>query len=268
MLVARIIRSILQRPFPLGDLVDDCQKFIDNPPMPGNVTQSMANVVGYSGVSLLEYWRRNFIEDLKAVANESTWRLQRAKLLEIMFREETWSAVHKVAGEIEDIRVWGHVVQGVFPGDKQEHWSAYLFQRWLLAILTSTGLEVLGRKSFRLGKDEEMLKELFFSIETDVRAMEFGFQRIILKTKDEKDLEWIEAVEEEIVGPLLQEHRVLLTVIKEAATRGPVASKVFGDIADEYERLNKKRDQVGQAIKSNDFSSLLEPTANDSAATA
>jgi len=102
---------------------------------------------------------------------------------------------------------------------------------------------------------------MFFHVQSDAKKVDFGLQQLMLKTTENSDLEWLEAVAQEIVGPFLHDHSVLSTVIKETAIRGPSPSQSFQIIAEQYDRLNKRRDRIAQAITTGDFSCFEEDSA-------
>ncbi|WP_396216192.1 hypothetical protein [Gemmatimonas sp.] len=142
------LKSAFQRALSEGDLLRVIEHRIKTPPMPQDWLDAAASIRAKAdGGSLLELWRERFRGEIKRIAEEPTWALQRAKLLERVMETYTWTALQAAIGDATHEAAWlGHVREG-FPAMatlSPERCQQMITQQVLLAACTEACLVELG----------------------------------------------------------------------------------------------------------------------------
>lgn len=134
-----IFKRLFKRPLTSTDLHRLAGHNMMKPPLPKVMYEAAAGIVGKSGVSLLDYWRKVFSMQLDEIAAQKTWQGQRARLLKLILTEQGWCDVFASTSDIEAAGVWEHLVSEVelFTTAPKELWKALLLQRYIIALLSA-----------------------------------------------------------------------------------------------------------------------------------
>src|SRR4051794_26554985 len=99
-------KALFHRPLTYNDLLQDAGKLITSPPLPADWKRLAAGLVGKNGTSLLDYWRDHFKSQLKMIAEEATWQMQKSRLLKLSMMERSWRAAYVVSRNAKHVASW------------------------------------------------------------------------------------------------------------------------------------------------------------------
>jgi hypothetical protein len=214
------LKTLFKHSLSLADLHKLAAKNLAHPPLPKELYDASASLVGKKGISLLDYWRTGFSTLIDEIASEKTWELQRAKLLGTILTEQGWSAATVASRETKFTDAWSHMVENVdhFKNSPKDVWPSLLFQRYIVALLTVACLIELGAKAFQLDDLKQNELGLHGEIEKEIRLLDVQFSNQMLLSAEnfEDDLaETICAMKEDVINPLIKEQFDLLSVMRE-----------------------------------------------------
>jgi hypothetical protein len=250
--LTRIVKAFLRRPFTYRELVDAAGPLLATPPLPQELHDFMATLVGQSGESLLGYWRRDFQGVLEQIASEPSWGRQRAKLLRILVAQTSYQSLHTAIKDVRHVEAWAGYIAGhpVFAKLQKSdpQWSFLFEQLWLISLLHDACLVEIGETLY--GIDDRKLTEL--NALREYRKM-LQSQRIKLMDKfismsDDGDADTAETVAElydQFMGPVVSGETELLHRMTEEI----VNSKLDGHrAAQDLERLENERVALADAL--------------------
>ena len=154
--IAIFFRKMLRQPMPIELLVEFSSQWLAAPPIPKEVQNHYHTAATDDGTTLLAIWREEFVKNLKEIAGEPAWTLQKKLLLRHLVRESDWVAIFESVNKNDSISSWGDFVAGVdmFESieDKERYYYARLQQRYLLALPTIGALGVIGMTAYGLNE--------------------------------------------------------------------------------------------------------------------
>lgn len=246
-------KALFHRPLTYNELLKDADKIITSPPLPADWKRLAAGWVGRSGISLLNYWRDFSKLQLKMVADEATWQMQKSRLLKLIMMERTWRAAYVASQGAKHVAAWSFMCNDAdWAKDANEkNLHLLLTQRWLMAVLSDSCLITVGMKSYSLDKTKDTELELHYLLQKEVKSLDVGMMEAILDSVDEyrdEDAHQIAAFKDDHLAPLIREQYTLLAQLEDDVANSTV------DIARFSSQLNavkQKQAELAALVSSN-----------------
>ncbi|MGO7755295.1 hypothetical protein ACC817_08255 [Rhizobium ruizarguesonis] len=215
-----ILKRLLKRPFSSADLLGLAAHNISKPPLPPQMYEAAAGMVGKRGVSLLDHWREGFSVQLGEVAAQPTWQLQRSKLLRLVLVENGWCDVFACTNGIETLDTWVHLVADLdyFKAFPKDTWKSLLLQRHVTALLSAACLMEVGHKVYALTKLKEIELKLHSEYYREILKLDFSINQMVVALVDEEQDEQafrLADAKDEVINPLIDDQYKLLALIAE-----------------------------------------------------
>ncbi|MGO7308736.1 hypothetical protein ACCS91_33315 [Rhizobium ruizarguesonis] len=215
-----IIKRLLKRPFASVDLHRLAGHNMTKPPLPKPMFEAAAGLVGKSGVSLLDYWRKAFAIQLDEISLQKTWQGQRAKILKLIINERRWRDVYASTNDIEASSIWGHLVSEVelFTAVPKEHWQGLLLQRYIMALLSAACLEELAAKIYAFNSIKKLELNMHSEYYREILRLDLQVNKMIHEMVDAYDddgaLELAD-MKDDVINPLIADQYKLLALVEE-----------------------------------------------------
>lgn len=210
-----VLKSLFKTPLTSRDALGLLANLIASPPLPKEMYEAAAGLVGKNGTSLLDFWRSGFKDQLTEITSERTWALQRSRLLRSVLVETGWRALFTSAKEQKHVEAWAHLVDSnnYFSSFPKSSWSSILAQRHLMAILSGACFLHLGTKAYRVDNAKALELDLYLEYYKEILLLDLRVQGMALAAVDQyEDAEAsrIAEIKDEVINPLLSEqYRVL-----------------------------------------------------------
>jgi len=246
-------KALLHRPMMYGELLKKADNIITSPPLPADWKRLVAGMVGKNGISLLDYWRDYCKSQLKMIANEATWQMQKSRLLKLVMMERTWRAAYVASQGAKHVASWSFMCEDVdWAKDANEtNMHSLLTQRWLVAVLSDSCLIAVGMKLYKLGKAKDDELELQYLLHKEVKSLDVGVMEALLDAVDEyrdDDAHLIAAFKDDHLAPLIREQYTLLAQLEDDVANSTI------DVA----WFSSQLDAVKQ--KQRELANLISPT--------
>jgi len=245
-------KSLFRRPLTHADLLRETERLISNPPLPQEWKTTVVEVVGRSGVNLLDYWRDHFKSQLRTISSEETWSLQRARLLKLVMTELSWRAAHTVAQNAKSVDSWSHLLNDVewTKGAAKEQWTGLLLQRWLMAILSEACLRTTGRRAYALDQTKEVELNLYYEFDRDIESLDVNLLDLmnsaVVEYRDD-DAHFIAGFKDDVVNPMMREQYGILALMEDDIANGDVNIE---SMRAQIRSLNEKKTRLAEQLRS------------------
>ncbi|NEK17516.1 hypothetical protein [Rhizobium leguminosarum] len=232
-----ILKRLLKRPLTSADLHRLAGHNMMKPPLPKAMFEAAASLVGKSGVSLLDYWRKAFSIQLDEIAAQKTWQGQRARLLKLVLTEQGWCDVFASTNDIEAPGVWGHLVSEVelFTAFSKEHWKGILLQRYIIALLSAACLEELAAKIYAFSRIKKLELDLHSEYYREILKLDLQINMMIdemVDAYDDEEALELAGVKDDVINPLIADQYKLLALVAEQIANSQI------DIASVKEKID------------------------------
>ncbi|MFS2176752.1 hypothetical protein ACCC98_12445 [Rhizobium pisi] len=215
-----ILKRLLKRPFSAADLLGFAAHSISEPPLPPQMYEAAAGMVGKRGISLLDHWRECFSAQLGEVAAQPTWQLQRSKILRLVLAENGWCDVFACTNEVGSPDAWAHLVANLdyFKTFPKDAWKSVLLQRYVTALLSAACLMEVAHKVYALTKLKEIELKVYSEYYREILKLDFSINQLVAtlidEEQDDQALE-LAGVKDEVINPLIADQYKLLALIAE-----------------------------------------------------
>lgn len=241
-----ILKRLLKRPLTSADLHRLTRQNLMKPPLPKEMYEAAAGLIGKSGLSLLDYWRKAFSMQLDEIAAEKTWQGQRARLLELFLAEQGWCDICASAKDIE-APVWGHLVSEVepFAAIPKEHWKGLLFQKYIIALLSVACLEELAAKIHAFNSAKKLELRLHSEYYREILELDLQTNTMVhqMVGHDDEGAFELGGLKDDVINPLIADQYKLLDLMAEQIANSQI------DIVSVKEKIDafdvRKRELVG-----------------------
>ncbi|MBR0847195.1 hypothetical protein JQ543_05490 [Bradyrhizobium diazoefficiens] len=213
-------KALFHRPLTYNELLKIADKIITSPPLPADWKHLAAGWVGKNGISLLDYWRDYCKSQLKMIADEATWQMQKSRLLKLIMIERSWRAAYAVSKGAKHVAAWSFMCNDEYwaKGASEENLHSLLTQRWLMALLSDTCLITVGMKTYGLDKSKDNELELHYLLHKEIKSLDVGVMEAMLDAVDEyrdDDARLIAAFKDDHLTPLIREQYTLLAQLED-----------------------------------------------------
>lgn len=187
------LKGAFQRTLSEADLLRVIEHRIKTPPMPQEWLDVLATLRAKSdGGSLTELWRDRFRADVKVIAGEPTWALQRARLLRQIAETYGWNALHAAMKESTHPEAWVNSFKEAFPKAESaspETCTFLVMQAFIMALCTETCLVELGQALYNVGEIKLMELQVLEAALRETQVLQARLHDHILeKSKDDPEL--------------------------------------------------------------------------------
>jgi hypothetical protein len=244
------LKKLFNRPLSSDALLRQSEKNIKNPPLPKEWRDLSATMVGKSGVSNLDFWRADYKSTLNEIAAETTWRLQRIKLLERILYWEGWRAARTASKDVKFVDAWKHIVENndAFKRTSKENWDTLLSQMWLHALLSSACLLELGQQLYAIDDKKQNEIGLHYEYEKEIKTLDVQSIEQILKYaasyEDDNALAMAD-LKDDVLNPLIREQYRLLALMREDIINGNIDAQ---EIQTQIQLLDKKKRSIATTL--------------------
>lgn len=246
-------KALFHRPLTYNDLLKSADKIITSPPLPADWKRLAAGWVGSNGTSLLDYWRDYCKSQLKMIADEATWQMQRSRLLKLIMAERTWRAAYTVSQDAKHVASWSFMCKDADwakNAANEKNLRLLLTQRWLMAVLSDACLIAVGIKSYGLDKAKDTELELHYVFHKEVKSLDVGVMEAMLDAVSEyrdDDAHLIAAFKDDHLAPLIREQYTLLAQLEDDVANSTLDIAWF---ASQLNALKQKQTELAALVSS------------------
>jgi hypothetical protein len=236
------LKGAFQRALTEADLLRVIEHRLMTPPMPQEWLDVLATIRAKSdGGSLTELWRDRFRADVKSIAGEPTWALQRARLLRRIAEAYGWTAFNAAMREATHQEAWLDTFKKAFPeaaAASPETSKSLITQHVIMAACTEACLEELGQAIYSVDKIKLMELQVLEAARRENQVLQTRLHdRILDAPTDDPELrdaliEWHDAH----CVPLLNEEWRSLHAMEEAVVSGSFDSATSERQSAEFQR--------------------------------
>ena len=226
-------KALFHRPLTYNELLKSADNIIASPPLPADWKRLAAGLVGRNGISLLNYWRDYCKSQLKMIADEVTWQMQKSRLLKLIMMERTWRAAYVASQGAKHVAAWSFMCEDAdwAKGANDTNLHLLLTQRWLMAVLSDSCLITVGMKFYGLDNAKDAELELHYLLHKEVKSLDVGVMEAMLDAADEcrdDDAHMIAAFKDDHLAPLIREQYTLLAQLEDDVANSTVDIAWFG----------------------------------------
>ncbi|MBR1188702.1 hypothetical protein [Bradyrhizobium sp. AUGA SZCCT0160] len=202
---------------------------------------------------MLDYWRDFCKSQLKMVADEATWQMQKSRLLKLIMMERAWRAAYVASQGAKHVAAWSFMCKDAdWAKDANEkNLHLLLTQRWLMAVLSDSCLITVGMKSYSLDKTKDTELELHYLLHKEVKSLDVGMMEAILDAVDEyrdDDAHLIAAFKDDHLAPLIREQYTLLAQLEDDVANSTVDIAWFSS---QLNAVKQKQAELAALVSSN-----------------
>ena len=213
-------KKLFKSPLTSADLHALAARNLAQPPLPKELYDACASLVGKKGISFLDFWRKHFSAQLEEIAALKTWQLQRAQLLQFVLIEQGWRTAYVCIKDIASPEVWGHLVENVehFKTSPKEAWHDLMFQHYIMSILSESCLTELVGKAFTFDRIKQAEIKLHGGYDKQIKELDLHFGVVMsecVANYEDEAAHAIAAMKEDIINPLISEQYKLLSLMAE-----------------------------------------------------
>ncbi len=216
------LKGVFQRPMLEADLLRVIEYRIKTPPMPQDWLDALAKIRAKSdGGSLTDLWRHEFRADIKSIAGEATWALQRARVIRRIAESYGWNALSAATKEAINKEAWLDHFKAAFPkaeAASPETCEFLVMQRCILALCTEACLVEIGQALYNVNQLKMLELQVIESGHMETQSLQVRVHdRMLEMSKNDPELraalfDW----HDEHCVPLLNDEWRFLDALEEA----------------------------------------------------
>jgi hypothetical protein len=250
MLFKKVAKTVFHSAFTAEQLIEHHKGLLKNINLPSEFATALDEMKALTGGDLREVVRGYHIQQLKDIGALRPWAIQRRKAIELCLVENTWRATYLAARDFRR-EAWAHAVKGVemFERRPKEHWQYLLHQRYLLALMSGSYVETLGRAFFDFTEAKTLEIDAHKSYLQEIRKLDFGMveqMHIAIDEGRDDDAQWLANVIDDVVQPIIVKQNGLLERMRSEILDSNLD---VDETQREVQRLEEVKEHVGRALK-------------------
>ena len=216
------LKGAFQRALSEADVLHVIEHRIKTPPLSQEWLDVLATIrAKRDGGSLTELWRDRFRAEVRGIASEPTWALQRARVLRSIAETYGWTALHAATKEATNREAWVDHFKKAFPEAVEaspETCDFLVLQHYIMALCTEACLVEIGRALYNVNQIKLLELQVLEAAHRETQVLQARLHdRILATSKDDGELRdaLVEWHDEQCV-PLLNAEWRSLAALEEA----------------------------------------------------